>query len=241
VIRRLLQAIQSARVPSPVHRDLDLARCPSTQHAPATSDDQNRRLDLYLTIVMSVAALATSWGGYQASVWSGDQASHGGAATALRTTSMRASTRAGQERIVDVQLFTSWLGAYATGNRRLATFYEERFRPEFVPAFRVWVASRPLRSPDAVPTPFTLPQYRIASDAEAQRLASEADQESAASQFANTVSDGYVLDAVILAMVMFFATAAQRVLSARLRLVCFIIALAMCAFGVYRLCISPLA
>jgi hypothetical protein len=205
------------------------------------SDDQNRRLDLYLTIVMSVAALATSWAGYQASVWSGDQASHGGAATALRTASTRVSTRAGQERIVDVQLFTSWLGAYASGNRRLATFYEERFRPEFVPAFRVWVASRPLRSPGAAPTPFTLPQYKVASDSEAQRLAREADHESGASEFANSVSDGYVLDAVILATVMFFATAAQRGLSTHLRLVCFIIALAMCAFGVYRLFTSPLA
>ena len=205
------------------------------------SDDQNHRLDLYLTIVMSVAALATSWASYQASVWSGDQAAHGGAATALRTTSTRVSTRAGQERIVDVQLFTSWLGAYATGNTHLATFYEARFRPEFVPAFRVWVASRPLRSPAAAPTPFTLPQYRVANDAEAQRLSRDADRESAASQYANNVSDGYVLDAVILATVMFFATAAQRGFSLHLRLVSFVIALAMCAFGLYRLMTSPLA
>jgi hypothetical protein len=208
---------------------------------PVAAEDRSHRLDLYLTIIMSVAALATSWAGYQASVWSGDQAAHGSAATALRTTSTRASTRAGQERIVDVQLFTSWLNAYATGNTRLATFYEGRFRPEFRPAFRAWVASRPLRSPDAAPTPFTLPQYRVASDAEAQQLARAADQESAASQYANRVSDGYVLDAVILAMVMFFATAAQRGFTARLRLVSFLIALAMCAFGVYRLATSPLA
>jgi hypothetical protein len=202
--------------------------------------DRSERIDLYLTILMSAAALATSWAGYQASLWSGDQASHGGTSTALRTHSTRIFTRAGQERIVDVQLFTSWLNAYATGDTTLATFYEHRFRPEFKPAFRAWVASRPLRSPDAAPTPFTLPEYRVASDSEAQRLALAADRESAASQFANQMSDGYVLDAVILAMVMFFATAAQRGFSPHLRLVCFIIAVAMCAFGVYRLLTSPL-
>jgi hypothetical protein len=228
-------------MPSPVHRHLELAALDSNGRSTAAPNDQNRRLDLYLTIVMSMAALATSWAGYQASVWSGDQAAHGAAATALRTTSTRASTRAGQERIVDVQLFTSWLGAYATGNTRLATFYEERFRPEFVPAFRTWVASRPLRSPGAARTPFILPEYRVASDAEAQQFSRAADHESDASQYANNVSDGYVLDAVILATVMFFATAAQRGFSTHLRLVSFVIALAMCAFGVYRLLTSPVA
>jgi hypothetical protein len=202
--------------------------------------EPSERLDLYLTIVMSVAALATSWAGYQASLWSGDQASHGGTATALRTHSTRIFTRAGQERIVDVQLFTSWLNAYATGDTTLAAFYEQRFRPEFKPAFRAWVASRPLRSPNAAPTPFTLPEYRVAADSVAQRLALAADRESSASQFANKMSDGYVLDAVILAMVMFFATAAQRGFSPQLRLVSFVIALAMCAFGIYRLVTSPL-
>lgn len=201
----------------------------------------SERLNVLVAILLSVSALATSWAGYQASVWNGDQSSHGSRATALRTTSTRASTRAGQLRIVDVQLFTSWLAAYVQGETRLARFYEQRFRPEFAPAFRVWMASHPLRSPDAASTPFALAEYQLADDAEAQRLARAADEESAASQRANAVSDAYVFDAVILASVMFFASAAQRGAVTRMRLFLVGIALTMCAVGIYRLATSPVA
>jgi hypothetical protein len=206
----------------------------------AVASAADHRLDIYVTALMSIAALATSWAGYQASLWNGDQAVHGGNAASLRTNSTRISTHGGQLRIIDVQLFTSWLDAYAMGDTRRASFYEQRFRPEFRPAFRAWINSRPLRSPDAAPTPFNLAEYRVADDSEALRLARHADAESAASQRANRVSDGYVLDAVILASVSFFASSAQRGTSRRLRLVLFTLALAMCAMGVYRLLTSPL-
>jgi hypothetical protein len=205
------------------------------------TSDASERLNVLVTVLLSVSALATSWAGYQASVWNGEQLAHGANATAFRTTSTRVSTRAGQLRIIDVQLFTSWLAAYARDDTRLASFYEQRFRPEFVPAFRAWIASRPLRSSNAASTPFVLPEYRLADDADAQRLACVADEESLASQRANTLSDGYVFDAVILATVMFFASAAQRGALTRMRLFLFGIALAMCVAGVYRLLTSPLA
>ena len=189
---------------------------------------------------MSVAALATSWAGYQASVWNGDQLAHGDSATALRTTATRNATRAGQERIVDLELYTSWLAAYANHDTLLARFYEERFRPEFAPAFRTWIASRPLVTPGAAKTPFALPEYRLAADADAQGLSRAADAESAASRHANMTSDGYVLNVVILATVMFFASASQRGSVAFLRIGLAGLALVMCAAGVYRLFMAPL-
>jgi hypothetical protein len=205
------------------------------------SRERSERVDLFVTVLLSIAALATSWAGYQASVWNGDQLSFGARATELRTTSTRAYTRAGQKRIVDVQLFSSWLGAYAQGNTRVATFFEHRFRPEFAPAFRAWIATKPLDSPDAAPSPFALSEYRLADEDEAQRLSVGADQASADSQHANMVSDDYVFDAVILATVMFFATAAQRLGPTRTRSFLFVVAVAMCATGIYRLATSSIA
>ena len=67
--------------------------------------------------------------------WNGSQLASGDSATALRTTSTRNSTRAGQERLVDLELFTIWLSAYARRDTVLERFYRERFRPEFAPAF----------------------------------------------------------------------------------------------------------
>jgi hypothetical protein len=188
---------------------------------------------------MSVAALATSWAGYQASLFNGDQLAYGDSATALRTTATRNATRAGQERIVDLELFTSWLGAYARRDSVLSRFYQERFRPEFAPAFRTWVASRPLVNPGAARTPFALPEYRLASDADAQRLSRLADEASAASRHANMTSDAYVLTVVILATVMFFATASQRDTASVLRIGLIILAFLMCTAALYRLFTSP--
>jgi hypothetical protein len=201
----------------------------------------NHRLNDYIAILVSVAALATSWAGYQASVWNGEQASHGVQATTLRTSSTRASTHAGQLAIVDVELFTSWLDARTSGKAQLATFYEQRFRPEFLPAFRTWVASRPLTTPGAPRSPFALPEYRLADEVEASRLARAADDESAASQHANRVSDGYVLNVVLLQTVMLFATAVQQGTVRRLRIFLVGVAVVLCVASLYRLFTAPVA
>ena len=198
-------------------------------------------LSVLVTILLSAAALATSWAGFQASMWSSERTTHGNHASRLRTSSTLATTLAGQQRLVDVQLFTSWLAAYAKGDPRLATFYEQRFRPEFLPAFHAWVASRPLQSRNAAPSPFALPEYRLAEETEAQRLAHAADDESAKSQHANRVNDGYVFDAIILATVLFFGSTAQQSAVTRMRLVLLGVALMTCVVGVYRLLAAPLS
>ena len=198
-------------------------------------------LTVLLGVLLSAAALATSWAGFQASMWSSEQTTHGNRASRLRTSSTLATTRAGQQRLVDVQLFTSWLAAYAQEDTRLAAFYEQRFRPEFLPAFHAWVASRPLQSRNAAPSPFALPEYRLAEETEAQRLAHAADDESAKSQHANRVNDGYVFDAIILATVLFFGSTAQQSAVTRMRLVLLGVALMTCVVGVYRLLAAPLS
>ena len=44
----------------------------------------------------------------------------------------------------------------------LADFYFKRFREEFRPAVDAWVATRPLKNPNAPLTPFAMPQYKLA-------------------------------------------------------------------------------
>ena len=92
-----------------------------------------------------------------------------------------ASTRPGSRRLapsdlanaqqqVDVATFMQWVDAYARGETELVTFYRERFRPEFKPAFDAWIATKPLKTKGAPLTPFAMPQYRLAAKAEADRL-----------------------------------------------------------------------
>jgi hypothetical protein len=205
------------------------------------SDRGNRTIRYGMVILMSISALGTSWAGYQATVWSGDQAAFGGQSIAMRHRSTRASAAAGQFRTIDILLFMNWLTAYGHGDSLLANFYEHRFRPEFKPAFRAWIATNPLHSSDAAPGPFALPEYRVALDDEAKRTEAAADSLALKGAMANRLSDAYVLDAVILATVMFFATAAQQATDNRLRWILAITAAAICAGGILRFFFLPRA
>jgi hypothetical protein len=187
---------------------------------------------------MSLAALSTSWASYQASLWSGEQAQRGATSAAYRAKSTRASTHAGQLRMIDIGVFGHWMSATVSGDSALANFIKSRFRSEFTPAFESWMASQPLKSPDAAPSPFAHPRYRLAEDSIAASLDHVADREAAASQRANRISDSYVLDAVIMATVLFFA-GAEQANAIRLRILMLVIATAMCATGIVRLIEAP--
>jgi hypothetical protein len=198
------------------------------------------RLSKWAAVLMSLAALATSWASYQASLWSGEQAAHSASASAYRAKSTRASNRADQLRLIDIGSFAHWMTATASHDSALAGFVAARFRKEFKPVFEEWIASRPLISPDAASSPFALPSYRVAEDTVAEGLDHAADGALAESQRANRISDSYVLNAVIMATVLFFAGAEQGGVH-RLRFVMLLIAAGMFVTGVVRLLDAPRA
>jgi hypothetical protein len=71
---------------------------------------------------------------------------------------------------IDVAIFLQWLDARAEGRSELADFYRARFRAEFGPAFTIWLATDPIGSGAAPPSPFVMPQYRLKADTRARRL-----------------------------------------------------------------------
>lgn len=167
-------------------------------------------IETMAAIILSLAALLTSWSGYQAGRWSGVMATSFSQAGALRVESTRAADLAGRQTQIDLQLFGSWLDAYAGGNQALADFYRGRFRDEFRPAFEAWLASQPLANPDALPSPFEHPEYQLAAAAQAQRLEAEASATFERGTQANQTGDDYVFNAVLLALALFFAGIASR-------------------------------
>jgi hypothetical protein len=200
-----------------------------------------RRIETIATILLSVAALCTSWAGYQATVWSGTQSQRSTEASRLRTKSSQASTQSGQLVLIDVGLFTSWLSEKVHADPALARFIEARFRPEFKAAFETWMATDPLRSPSAPPSPFSLAVYHLDTADSASVYEQAADSVAALGRTANRTSDNYVLGAVILATVMFFASTAQLVTRTSLRWVLLGLATLSCFAGVARLLTLPRA
>src|SRR5215467_8689450 len=127
----------------------------------ATRGPEKRRhsTEFTATVLLALTSVVTSWSGYQASLWSGIQATNYNQANALRVESARESTQAGQQVGLDIALFMAWVNAKASSNERLSEFYSQRFRPEFRQFFDAWLGTQPLSNPQAPGTPFDLPGY----------------------------------------------------------------------------------
>ena len=83
------------------------------------------------TVLLVVAAVATSWSSYQATRWNGEQAAAAGRTNAIRIEASRADSLAEAQTEIDVATFIAWAEADVTGDRELATFVMDRFRDEF--------------------------------------------------------------------------------------------------------------
>ena len=174
-------------------------------------------IELAATILLAFAAVSTAWCGYQATRWNGEQAKAAAAASATRFQAARASALASSQTEVDVATFVAWSGAYARDERELADFYRARFRAEFVPAVDAWLATRPLQNPDAPLTPFTMPEYKLASSATAERLDNEAEAHAANVRDYLQRASNYVLGVVLCSVALFFGGVSTKLVSPLLR------------------------
>lgn len=191
---------------------------------------RDRRVELIAAIMLSIATVITAWSAYQATRWSGDQAENYTQASATRTESVRSSTEANRQVLIDVGTFLNWMDAQQTGDTALADDIHDRMREEFLPAFDAWLATGPAGTiPDG--TPFELPEYRLAAEEEAKRLEVEAAGLFEDGNESNQVSDDFVLAAVLLASVLFFSGLAGTFDSLRAQVFLLILGGLMLAVG----------
>src|ERR671924_904425 len=108
---------------------------------------------------LAIVAVATAWSGYQAAKWDGRQAELYGEASTIRIRADQLLTLGGQQRLLDVSTFNTWIEADSQGNEELAALYERRFSPEFKIAFDAWLATDPLKNDEAPPGPSFMPEY----------------------------------------------------------------------------------
>ena len=173
--------------------------------------------EIVATVLLSLAAVATAWSGYQATRWNGEQAKASSRTNAIRVEAARAQGLAESQTQVDVATFIQWVDAYALHRRELSDFYFKRFRNEFRPAVVAWLATKPLKNPRAPLTPFAMPQYKLAATAEARRLDAEAEVSAASVRRDIQRSSNYVLGVVLFSVALFFAGTATRLGHVRLR------------------------
>ncbi len=162
-------------------------------------------MEIVATVILALAAVATAWSSYQATRWNGETTKTTGRVNALRIEAARAQGLAQGQTQVDIGMFFQWVNATAVDDEDLATFYVARFRPEFQPAFDAWLATDPLTTADAPPTPFAMDEYRLAATADAERLDDEAEAAAAAVRRNVQRAGNYVLAVVLFSVSLFFA------------------------------------
>jgi len=182
-----------------------------------TNGRHHSYVEILATVLLSLAAVATAWSGYQATRWNGEQAKAAGRTNAIRVEAARAQGLSESQTQVDVATFIQWVDAYALKRTELSNFYFKRFRREFRPAVQAWLKTRPLVNPDAPLTPFAMPQYRLAAASEAKRL--DAAAEVSAAEVRRDIQRGsnYVLGVVLFSVSLFFAGLSPRLTDVRLR------------------------
>lgn len=183
----------------------------ATGEEQVANSPRERILELTVTILLAFSALLSAWCAYQASRFGGDQTFSFTKAQSFQIESSRAENRAGQLTQIDVGVFQSWIDAQANGNQRLADFYRDRFRDEFVPAFDAWIATDPLESPTAPKTPFELDEYRLDAQDRAASMTALAEESFREGNDQGETSDHYVLTVVLFASALFMLGIQSRI------------------------------
>ena len=164
---------------------------------------RDRRLSIAEAVLLSLVALMAAWSGYSAAKWGTESSITLAEASGARAQANRNDIEAVQIATLDSVRFNAAFAAYATNDQKLYRLAVDRFRPGYRTAFDAWVATRPLKNPDAQPDPSYLPEYRLpqrdaakAFDAKAEDLFGEGQEHAA-------TADDYVRLTVILAAVLF--------------------------------------
>ncbi|WP_370619867.1 hypothetical protein [Mumia sp. Pv 4-285] len=175
--------------------------------------------ELAVTVLLVVAAVATSWSSYQATRWHGEQAEAASRTSAIRVEAAREQGLAEAQMEIDVATFIAWVDADRSGEPQLAGFFEARFRREFTPAFEAWKATNPFTDATAPPTPFAMPEYDLAASAKADELDREAEASAAKVREDIQRAGNYVLTVVLYAVALFFAGMSTKIGNRRLQTV----------------------
>lgn len=232
-------ALQPAPVPAAAPEAKRKRRKPSEEEL---SDRKIKKWsELWETIILTVATLATVWAGYQSGMWSGTQSSANVDSIALRVEASQLTASAQQLQLADVTLFTNWVNAVAEKDQARAEFYVARFRSEFKPAFEAWLATKPLTTPDAPGSPFEMAEYKVSGLEKAKEKEAKSALRSEEGERAGSIGDQYTLTAVILAGSLLLAGIASRFTWEELRAVVVGSALVVLLFCVIRLITLPFA
>jgi hypothetical protein len=177
------------------------------------------RLEIYNTIILSLATLAIAWCSYQSSLWSGVQTFKLAESNGYNRKAQQEAITSGQRRVMDEQIIIQFVEDFVARNVEKTGFYMNRIRPELSNVLRKWAASNPINDTTAPAHPMVTKEYleivrnELKVSEELSRLGQECMD---AAQSANNVSDRYTRLTVIFSMIMFLGAITQKIKNVKL-------------------------
>jgi len=144
-------------------------------HEHAAHEQRDRLIAIFEAVLLSIVALLAAWSGYSAAKWGTESSLSLAKASSTRSKASVAEIKATQIRTLDFVSFNAAETAYASGDAQLFNLAIKRLRPGYRPAFVAWLATHPLKNPNAPRDPSALPQYRIPQEAQGRALTAKAD------------------------------------------------------------------
>lgn len=196
-------------------------------------------VEVFEAIALGLVAVATAWAGFQSARWDGRHALLYGRSTTLRIEADENLSLGGQQRLLDVSTFNTWIQARSAGDREVADLYVERFSPEFRAAFDAWLATDPFENPDAPPGPSFMPEYENPLLEEGAALNERARAVFDQGTEARETAEQYVRLTVILATVLFLIALSQRFKVRNVRIGVLVVAGALLVYDIVSIAGLP--
>ena len=174
-------------------------------------------IEIWEALLLALVAVGTAWSGYHAAKWDGQTALLYGASTKLRVEAALDATEGGQQRLLDVVTFNTWIQVHQRHDEELADVYVRRFSPDYRVAFDAWLKLEPFTNPGAPAGPIFMPEYRNRRLEHSAQLNQEANITFNQGTQARVISERYVFTTLLLAAILFLITLAQRFKFRRIR------------------------
>jgi hypothetical protein len=207
--------------------------------APPTRSRREAVTELLEAVFLAIVAIATAWSGYQAAKWDGQSAELYAEASTTRIRADQLLTLGGQQRLLDVSTFNTWIEAESRANEELAALYERRFSPEYKVAFDAWLATDPMVNDEAPPGPSFMPEYVNPDLEHGEELNADANEVFEEGTDAQTQAHEYVFTTVLLATVLFLLALSQRFRMLHARIGVLVIAGSLMLYGLITIINFP--
>lgn len=178
---------------------------------PSKDPTWEERLEFFTSVLAAFAVILTAYSAYEATRWSGVQATDFATAGSLRTQAASLTTIGVTEVSYDANVVGELLIRFSDADlsnpavrQQALDLADTLFRDEAKPALEEWLSLNPAENPDAPDTPLEVDSYKNANLDEANALVTEAEASFQAAKDANQHGDDYILATILFASVLFF-------------------------------------